>query len=640
VPTAASYRFGPFVVDGGAYRLLRDGVNIPLSPKIIDLLLFLAARPSVLVSKDDLFRALWPDVAVTDNALTQAVSELRQALGDDPANPKYVQTVARRGYRFISPVEPIVSAATTVAAPIRDPSEPPAPTVAVLDFENVSGDASLAWLSSGIAETLTNDLRAATLRIIDRFRVTEAIAQSGRELSALRRVLAIDRAVVGSFQRAGDRLRITARIVDAQSGECLADAKADGPLDQVFDLQDRIVGQFSDALGAGRPGPAERRVYRETSSLEAYQAFTEGRVRLESLDAAVVAGAIADFERAVVLDPRYAAAHVGLGNARFFQHEMSRARNQPDGALLARAIDHVRRAIELERDLAEAHATLAFILVSAGRSVEALAAARRAVALEPGYWGNQFRLAHAAWGDERLQAVGRTMELYPDFPFAHFEAAMVHIARGMLDRAESTLREGTIVQDRQAHMKQRYPARGLHWLLGIVRLARGDAAEALLEFDREIVPGVGQLYGPEFAMNAHDGAGFAHLASSDPGAAVERFRQALGLFPEHARSLVGLGGALRADGEAVAADAAFARASSAIEALRRGGRGGEAAMAEALQHAVRGRQEDAIGALHKLLDKAELSFSGWTIPVEPLLAPLRQTPAFQGVLSKLAERAR
>ena len=87
MPTVASYRFGPFVVDGGAYRLLRDGVNIPLSPKIIDLLLFLAARPSVLVSKDELFRALWPDVAVTDNALTQAVSELRQALGDDPANP-------------------------------------------------------------------------------------------------------------------------------------------------------------------------------------------------------------------------------------------------------------------------------------------------------------------------------------------------------------------------------------------------------------------------------------------------------------------------------------------------------------------------------------------------------------------------
>jgi DNA-binding winged helix-turn-helix (wHTH) protein/Tfp pilus assembly protein PilF len=639
VPSAASYKFGPFVVDGGAYRLLRDGTNIPLSPKIIDLLLFLAARPSVLVSKDDLFRALWPDVAVTDNALTQAVSELRQALGDDPSSPKYVQTVARRGYRFISPVEPIVSAASMAPSP-PEPAAPPAPTVAVLEFENVSGDASLAWLSSGIAETLTNDLRAATLRIIDRFRVTEAIAQEGRELSALRRALGIDRAVVGSFQRAGERLRITARIIDAQSGESLADAKADGPLDQVFDLQDRIVSQFSDALGAGKPGPAERRHYRETSSLDAYQAFTEGRVRLESLDAAVMPGAIADFERAIALDPRYAAAHVGLGNARFFQYEMSRPHSQPDAALLARAIDHVRRAIELERDLAEAHATLAFLLVSAGRSVEALASARRAVALEPGYWGNQFRLAHAAWGDERLQAVARTMELYPDFPFAHFEAAMVHIARGTLDRAESTLREGTLVQDRQAHLKQRYPAKGLHWLLGIVRLARGDAPEALLEFDREVVSGAGQLYGPEFAMNAHDGAGFAHLASGDPGTAVERFRRALALFPEHARSLVGLGAALRADGEAAAADNAFARASASIDALRRGGRSSEAALTEAVQHVVRGRHDDALATLHRLLDKAELSFAGWTIPVEPLLAPLRTTPGFQTVLNRLAERAR
>jgi adenylate cyclase len=640
MPTAASYKFGPFVVDGGAYRLLREGENVPLSPKIIDLLLFLAARPSVLVSKDELFRALWPDVAVTDNALTQAVSELRQALGDDPANPKYVQTVARRGYRFISPVEAIASATATPAPPQPPAQAPTAPSVAVLDFENMSGDSSLGWLASGIAETVTNDLRAATLRIIDRVRVTEAVRQTGRDLSALRRALGIDRVVVGSFQRAGERLRITARIIDAGSGECLADAKADGPLDQVFDLQDRIVSQFTDALGAGRPGPAERRHYRETSSLEAYEAFTEGRVRLESLDAALVPGAIADFERAIAMDLHYAAAHVGLANARFWQYEMSRARNQPDGALLARAIDHVRRAIELERDLAEAHATLAFLLVSAGRSVEALACARRAVALEPGYWGNQFRLAHAAWGEERLQAIARTVELYPDFPFAHFEAAMVHIARGMLDRAESTLREGTIVQDRQANLKQRYPANGLHWLLGLVRLARGDAAEAMLEFDREISSGTGQLYAPEFAMNAHDGAGFAHLATGDSAEAVVRFRRALELFPDHARSLVGLGAALAADGQKVAADAAFARASAASEALRRGGRSGEATLVEAFHHSVRGKAEDAVATLQRLLDKAELSFAGWTIPVEPLLGSLKNLPRFQTVLGRLAERAR
>jgi DNA-binding winged helix-turn-helix (wHTH) protein/Tfp pilus assembly protein PilF len=636
---AASYRFGPFTLDGGSYRLLREGEAVPLSPKIIDLLLYLAARPSALVSKDELFAALWPDVAVTDNALTQAVSELRQALGDDPSKPQYVQTVARRGYRFIAPVEPLApGVAAPAPAPDAGPIRPPA--VAVLDFDNVSRDASLAWLSSGIAETVTNDLRAATLRIIDRVRVVQAVGRVGRDLAALRAALQVDLIIVGSFQRAADRLRVTARVIDAATGESQADAKADGPLADVFDLQDRVVAQFSDALGTSRGAAPQRRSYRETSSLEAYQAFTEGRVCLESLDASRVAQAIADFERAIALDPNYAVAHVGLANARFWLYEASRAKNQPEAALLARAIDHVRRAIELERDLAEAQATLAFLLVSAGRSAEALASARRAVALEPGYWGNQFRLAHAAWGEERLQALARSIDMYPDFPFAHFEAAMVHIARGTLDRAESVLREGTIAQDRQADHRQRYPAKGLHWLLGLVRLARGNAREALLEFDREIASGAAQLYAPEFAMNAHDGAGFAHLRGGDAAAAARRFRQALELFPEHARSLVGLGAALSAGGDAQRAANAFARAQQAIEALRRGGRGGEAALAEAFLHAVHGRADAAAAVLQSLLDRAEVAFAGWTIPVEPLFDPLHPSPAFRSVLERLAGRAR
>jgi tetratricopeptide (TPR) repeat protein len=308
--------------------------------------------------------------------------------------------------------------------------------------------------------------------------------------------------------------------------------------------------------------------------------------------------------------------------------------------LLARAVDHVRRAIELERDLAEAHASLAFMLVSAGRAAEALAAARRAVTLEPGYWGNQFRLAHAAWGDERLRALARVMEMYPDFPFAHFEASMVHIARGALDRAESVLREGTIVQDRQANLRQRYPAKGLHWLLGLVRLARGDAAEAHTEFECEIASGVLQLYGAEFCMNAYDGAGFAHLAGGEPASAAAMFGRALDLFPEHARSLVGLGAALAAAGDTAGTADAFARAATAIDALRRGGRGGEATLAEAFQHCVQGRSVDALECLRALLGKADAPFTGWTMPIEPLFAPLRTLPAFQTLLDTLAQRAR
>lgn len=637
-----SHRFGPFTVDAGSYRLFRGAEVIPLSPKIIDLLLYLAARQSSLVSKDELFTALWPDVAVTDNALTQAVSELRQALGDDPAKPTYIQTVARRGYRFIAPVE---SAAPRelepVAAGERDRSVDEAPSIAVMDFSNVSTDREFAWLSSGIAETVTNDLRAeGTRRIIDRVRVVEAVRRVGSDLSALRGELHLDLAVVGSFQRAGDRLRITARVVDAASGVALADAKADGPLEQVFELQDRIVAQFEETLGTTGLGAPPRRTYRETNSLEAYQAFTEGRVRLESLDASLVQGAIADFERAVALDPRYALAHVALGNARFWQYEMSRAKNQPDGALLVRAIDHVRRAIELERNLAEAHATLAFVLVSSARFSEAAGAARRAVTLEPGYWGHHFRLAHAQWGGDRLRTLSRALELNPDFPFAHFEAAMVHIARGALDRAESVLREGTIVQDRQAHLRQRYPAKGLHWLLGLVRLAQGDLDEAREEFDREVVAGPSQLYAAEFAMNAYDGAGFAALADDHPAGAVPFFRRALELYPEHARSLVGLGAAHAAHGDKRAADAAFKHAASAIEALRLGGRGSEATLAEAFQHAVCGRSNEAVAALKRLLEHPELPFTGWTIPIEPLFAPLKKAREFHAVLATLAVHAR
>ena len=101
-PTA--YRFGPFVVDRAAYRVLRDDRPLDLTPKLLDLLIHLLDNAGTLVTKEALLDALWPDANVTDNALTQAVSELRDALGDDAAAPRFIKTVARRGYRFIGTV--------------------------------------------------------------------------------------------------------------------------------------------------------------------------------------------------------------------------------------------------------------------------------------------------------------------------------------------------------------------------------------------------------------------------------------------------------------------------------------------------------------------------------------------------------
>jgi tetratricopeptide (TPR) repeat protein len=180
----------------------------------------------------------------------------------------------------------------------------------------------------------------------------------------------------------------------------------------------------------------------------------------------------------------------------------------------------------------------------------------------------------------------------------------------------------------------------LHWLLGLVRLAQGDAAEAAAEFNREIAGGTGQLYGAEFVMNARDGAGFACLRAGDAGAAIGHFEQALALFPDHARSLVGLGAALAADRRRADAAAALSRAQGAIDALRKGGRGAEATLAEAFLHATAGRPDESNQCLTALLDRSEMPFTGWTIPVEPLLAPVRNRPAFQTVMATLASRAR
>ena len=120
-----------------------------------------------------------------------------------------------------------------------------------------------------------------------------------------------------------------------------------------------------------------------------------------------------------------------------------------------------------------------FVLVSAWDTAEAVQAARRAVALEPTNWRHFFRLGHASWGDERLRAAANTLALYPDFAFAHFQTAMVHVARGHSREAETVLRQGAAVQDRQIARGDRYPALGLHWMLGLVRLAQGDVDEAL-----------------------------------------------------------------------------------------------------------------------------------------------------------------
>lgn len=637
MPPAVAYRFGPFCLDTAAYRLSRDEHVIPAPPKVLDLLRLLASQPTALVTKDAILAELWPDVAVTDNAITQVVSELREALDDDAAAPTYVQTVPRRGYRFVAVVDVVTAIPTPAPLPAPQTPVPLRRTIAVSDFQNLTADPDVSWLASGIAETISNDLRALrALSVIDRAGLSEPARHARIEAV---RAMSLDWLVVGSYQRAGDRLRITARVIDVGTGEAIAHAKADGDVADAFAVQDRLVTQLLADLHVPVPAAAAARIgARETSSIDAYRAMTEGRLKLESLDPATVTQAIADFDRALTLDPRYALAYVGLAEARFWLYEASRAKNKPDADELRLAIAHARRAVELDAGLGEAHAALALFLGTGGHQRDGVEAGRRAVALEPNDWRHRFRLGLAAWGGERLTCLAEVERLYPELAHTYHVAAMVHVARGNLAEAKDILERGLAIDDPSRPGSIRFPVNGLHWLLGLVRWALdGDLAAAREEFQKELAIRGSVLYGAEYSMNTYDALGFVALADGRPADAESMFQRALAAYPDHARSLIGRAQACQALSEHARAQALLDHADRAIAELNAHGRPVEAVMARAYWLVATGDSAGAAAALSDMLTTAPPGIAGWTLPVEPWC---RDVAAIRNLFPRLAERAR
>jgi TolB-like protein/tetratricopeptide (TPR) repeat protein len=511
-----------------------------------------------------------------------------------------------------------------------------------VDFNNVTGDSEVAWLAAGIAETVTTDFAALDhFRVVDRWRVVQAARRVGASLHDVAAAVGADLIVAGSYQRNGPHLRITARVVDVVKGEAVADAKVDGRLDEVFALQDGIVSTFARELGVpGVPASGGLGV-RETSSLDAYRAYIEGWLKIESLDTNLVGAAVQDFEAAIRADSAFAMAYTGLANAELVAYEMTRATADPNYTALQSGIGHVRQAIRLEPRLAEAFGTLSFLLVSDTAFDEARAAARQAVALEPHSWRHQYRLGHATWGADRLHALERTLALYPQFAYAHLETAMLLVARGDFDAAERVARAGVREQDRQARSGNRFPAIGFHWLLGSLDARAGRFDGALAEFARE----VGQadprrLYGPEYASVSLSARGHAELASNRPADALASFRSARTHLAESARATVGEAAALDQLGEKKAARDAWRELEAGRTHLERTGRTPEALLVRACEASMRGDSAIAVASLEQFLAVVAPSHVGWAIPIEPCFRTLNGDAGFKAVLARLADRAR
>jgi tetratricopeptide (TPR) repeat protein len=251
---------------------------------------------------------------------------------------------------------------------------------------------------------------------------------------------------------------------------------------------------------------------------------------------------------------------------------------------------------------------------------------------------HHFRLGHATWGAERLEALSRALELYPNFPFAHFQAAMVHIARGALALAASTLGEGQAVQRQHAGTPTRFPARGLHWLLGMIALARGDASGALEAFDVERTAAGSEVYGSEFALAASCNRGFALLKLNRRGEASAAFEACLERDGS-GRAALGAAAVHAQQGDVKKLTPALSRASALSAAMRENDRLADARLIDAAIHTVRDQKDRAGTAVEQALAAAPPGPFGWMLPIDPLFASLRDTPRFRTALRTLAARA-
>jgi DNA-binding winged helix-turn-helix (wHTH) protein len=424
-------------------------------------------------------------------------------------------------------------------------------------------------------------------------------------------------------------------------------AVTDNSLEQVISTLRRLLGDGPQ----GRPyletvprrgyrfaGEVSRLVRRESDQaldalLAPHRAWIEGRAALETLERDQIIPAREAFEVVLRSAPDEASAHVGLANACMMQFEMTRADESRDVASLAKAAHHAREACRLDAGSAEAWATLGFVLDRSGSRVDALAASRRAVTLEPDNWRHHFRLAFVGWGEERLREARRTLALLPGFPLAHWLAATVYVARQALGEAERELVAGIAVQDGQSPGQSRFSGVALHWLLGLIHLNAGDEARALEEFERELsFEGSGHLYARECCANTCYAIGSLKLRQGRLEEAREAFNRAIDRVAIHPMARVGLAASSSADARQVTRAATAGYRTPLIGSI-------DAAMARASQLVLAGGHKEAARLLDGALADAVPGNAGWLMPVEPLLNVVANPAAWAAALARLRTRA-
>lgn len=472
------FHFGPFVLDVADRSLKRAGVAIALTPKVFDVLVTLVASSGRLVEKDAIFRAVWPDTVVEEGSLTKGVFTLRQVLGQDEQTV-YIETVPKRGYRFVAPVMS-GHAADDLSREGAAPAGVPSNAVAVLSLTDMSEKGDQAYFCEGLTEEIINALgRVPDLRVAS-YTSSARVSRRGSDAREVARELGVSWVLEGSVRRAADAVRVSVQLLRTADGFTAWSGRFDRELRDIFAVQDEIAGMIAQTITRQVAGtPTSPLVTSTTANTKAYGLYLEGRYLWNKRPGEVVWQALERFERAIALDPSFAPAHAALSSvyATLGAWEYGVL---PPGEALAKAKAAAARALALDPHLAavrtavgyvtlhfdwnpnkaseefdealvlsptwvDAHHWQSHALCAAGRFPESLAACRRALDVDP---VNPLMHAHLAWHhymarefSDALEQAQRVIQMEPAFHWGHCFRGWALERLGKLGEAVDALRE-------------------------------------------------------------------------------------------------------------------------------------------------------------------------------------------------------
>ncbi|TPJ31558.1 winged helix-turn-helix domain-containing tetratricopeptide repeat protein [Mesorhizobium sp. B2-7-2] len=440
------YRFAGFSLDTDAGLLRNGSAEIALRPKSFDLLSCLIRNAGRVVPKAELMDAVWPDVTVTEDSLTQTISDIRRALGDEAQI--LVHTIPRRGYRFVIERLEVASDASSGAVHRENQTDDEAkPSIAVLPFSNLSGDPEQEYFADGISEDIITELsRVKWFFVIAR---NSSFTYKGKAVDAKQvgRELGVRYLLEGSVRKAGDRVRITGQLVDAETGRHVWADKFDGRLEDIFELQDRITEAI---VGAVEPtlklAELQRMRGRATDSLAAYDLCLRA---LPNINSVITTRKFNDdalglLYRAVALDPGYSLAKALAAYAYVL-------RKSQHWSTVVEDAEGVRLATEA----LEAHADHPTTLACAGHALAYLGkrydAAVRALDRASSLGGSSWRvLTSSGWvsnyicdAKSALQSFERAMRLNPIDPEIGFSLSGIATAHMIAGRYGDALSVGS-----------------------------------------------------------------------------------------------------------------------------------------------------------------------------------------------------